>query len=59
MLYTAEKIGAVAPEQYGSCKHMLAVDQSLNKARSPLTFGGNIDSVELFVLMMLNHVTIG
>jgi hypothetical protein len=32
MLYTAEKIGAVAPEQYGSCKHMLAVDQSLNKA---------------------------
>jgi hypothetical protein len=32
MLYTAEKIGAVAPEQYGSRKNMSAVDQSLNKA---------------------------
>jgi hypothetical protein len=35
MLYRAEEGSAVAIEQYGSKKHMSAIDQSLNKA---LTF---------------------
>jgi hypothetical protein len=35
MIFRAEKFGAVAREQFGSRKHMSAIDQSLNKA---LTF---------------------